>query len=252
MQTEPSHYSLTKKQYSILNLLYRFRFATSDQLSTTLNINKNTINKRLKLMTDLKYIGRRYEPEDRISRKHASYYLLPDGITELKKISKQKYLAKVFRNIRHDEIAKDQFVEHCLAVFDVYRLLRANYGDDLEFFTKTQMAAKSYFPKKLPDAHVQLGKDSPKLFLLELLHNDQPFFLATRAFMRYIDYAENGSWPNQFDFPKVLLVCDSLSLQKRLLKKMARRIDTLDQPKLKFFITNLGQLKNDEWQNKEF
>ncbi|HEU5186996.1 MAG TPA: MarR family winged helix-turn-helix transcriptional regulator [Candidatus Saccharimonadales bacterium] len=242
-----NHYSLTSKQLAILNFIYRFRFITSDKLSKALNITKTTTNKRLKLLLELKYIGRKYEPEDRISRKHAIYYLLPGGIAELKKVSKEQYLSKVFRNIRNDENASDQFIKHNLFVLDTYLQLRSMHGEDLQFFTATQMAAKSYFPKPLPDAHIQLGLDKPKLFLLEVLHENQPFFLATRAIIRHIKYAQDGDWPSQYDFPKILLLCDSVSLQKRLLKKMRTRISESDSPK--FYITGLEELKNDIWQN---
>lgn len=241
--TTPSHYTLTTKQKAILNLLYRFRFATSEQLSLALNITKATTNKRLKLMMELNYIGRRYEPEYRLLRKHAAYYLLPDGINELKKISKQKYLPKVLRNIRHDENASESFVEHCLMIFDLYCMLRAKYGNELQFFTGTQMAVASYFPKKLPDAHIQLGADKPKLFLVDLLHENRPFFLATRAVMRYISYAEDNDWPSQHEFPKILLVCDSVSLQKRLSKKMQGKLEDVDDPKLQISIVDLGALR---------
>jgi len=250
MTHQPNHYTLTQKQRAILNLLYRFRFATSEQLSTALNVTKATTNKRLKLMLELGYIGRRYESEYRLLRKHASYYLLPDGIAELKKISKQRYLPKVLRNIRNDSIASDQFMEHCLAVLYVYGLLRSEYNDELQFFTKTQMAAASYFPKQLPDAHIQLGKNKPKLYLLDVLHQNEPFFRSTRAIMRYIKYADQDeNWPSQYAFPKILLVCGSESLQKRLLKKMRRTIENLDDSELSFYITTLEGLKADTWRN---
>lgn len=239
-----NHYSLTTKQLAILNLLYRFRFATSEQLSQALIITKATTNKRLKLLLELKYIDRKY---NRISREHAIYYLSPEGTNQLKKMSKQKYLVKVLRNIRHDSEASNQFMKHCLGVFDVYLAFRVTYGDNLQFFTKTQMAPVPYFPKQLPDAHIQLGAKNRKLFLLDLLHSDQPFFLATRAVIRYIDYAEKDMWPSQFEFPKILLVCDNAALQKRLLKKMRYRIENLENPALKFYITTVERLRTEEW-----
>jgi predicted transcriptional regulator len=242
--TTPGHYTLTTKQKAILNLLYRFRFATSEQLSQALNIAKATINKRLKLMMELNYIGRKYEPEYRLLRKHAAYYLLPDGISELKKISRKKYLPKTLRNIRHDEAASESFVEHCLMVFDLYCVLRAKYGSELQFFTGTQMAAFSYFPKKLPDAHIQLGSGKPKLFLVDLLHESRPFFLATRAVMRYVSYTEDNDWPSQHAFPKILLICDTESLQRRLAKKMQRKLEDVDDPKVQIDILSLGSLRD--------
>src|SRR5882672_6694272 len=154
MKTAARHYSLTTKQRTILSLLYRFRFATSEQFSTTLDITKASTNKRLKLLLEQEIIERKY---DRISREHAAYYLSAQGINELKKISKQKYLPKVLRNIRRDHENSSKFISHCLGVFDIYNKLRSSYGNELQFFTKSQMAAVPYFPKQLPDAHVQLG-----------------------------------------------------------------------------------------------
>lgn len=244
MTTIPKHYSLTTKQQTILNLLYRFRFATSEQLSKALNVTKASINKRLKLLLEQELIDRKY---NRISREYAAYYLSTKGINELKKISKQKYLPKVLRNARRDGENSAQFISHCLGVFDVYNKLRASYGDELQFFTKSQMAAVAYFPKQLPDAHVQLGASDTKLFLLELVNESQPFFLATRAIIRYINYADKGDWPSQYEFPKLLVVCDSVALQKRLVKKMQYKIDNLDNDEISVYITNLNDLGIDKW-----
>lgn len=245
MTTTPKHYSLTAKQQTILNLLYRFRFATSEQLSKALNITKASTNKRLKLLLEQELIDRKYS---RISREHAAYYLSAKGIDELKRISKQKYLSKVLRNARRDGENSVQFISHCLGVFDVYNKLRASYGDELQFFTKSQMAAVSYFPKQLPDAHVQLGSANPKLFLLELVHDGQPFFLATRTIVRYINYVDKGDWPGQYEFPKLLVVCDSVALQKRLVKKMRYKIENLDDDKVDIYITSINSLGSDRWR----
>lgn len=244
MITTTKHYSLTTKQQTILNLLYRFRFATSEQLSKALNITKASTNKRLKLLLEQELIDRKYS---RISREHAAYYLSAKGIDELKRISKQKYLSKVLRNARRDGENSVQFISHCLGVFDVYNKLRASYGSELQFFTKSQMVAVAYFPKQLPDAHVQLGASDTKLFLLELVNESQPFFLATRAIIRYINYADKGDWPSRYDFPKLLVVCDSLALQKRLVKKMRYKIENLNNDEISVYITNLNDLGLDKW-----
>ncbi|HJQ08144.1 MAG TPA: winged helix-turn-helix domain-containing protein [Candidatus Saccharimonadales bacterium] len=248
--TEPGHYSLTKKQRTILNLLYRFRFATSDLLSKTTGISKKTINKRLQLMMKREYIGRRFEPEYHLLRKHAAYYLLPEGQKALRKISTTKYNPAALRNTNKDPDAKEPFVNHWLTVFRAHCVLKELYGDSLQFFTKSQLAGSKILPKKLPDAYVQLeAEDDQKRFLFDVFHEDQPFFLATRRVMQYIDYAENGDWPSKYEFPPVLLVCDSTSLQRRLLKKMRHAIGNADNDELRFFITTTDELKDDAWQN---
>src|SRR5262245_36064080 len=107
--TSRSHYALTKKQRTILNLIYRFRFATSDLLSKTTDITQRTINRRLELMVERGYIGRRFEPEYHLLRKHAAYYLLPEGQKALRKISSTRYKLSALRNTNKDTDAKEQF-----------------------------------------------------------------------------------------------------------------------------------------------
>ncbi|HEY1835405.1 MAG TPA: replication-relaxation family protein [Candidatus Saccharimonadales bacterium] len=230
------HYALTKNQRVILDLLYRFRFATSGQLNKALDVSKPTVNKRLRLMMELGYVGRKYEPGYRLLGKHASYYLLSAGTKPLKQLGSERYSPTVLRNTYHDQTASEQFVAHCLRVFDAYCTLQFRYGEDLQFFTKSQLAPFAYFPKRLPDAYIQLGEgDERKLFFLDMLYESRPFFLATRRMLQYIDYADGGNWPAKYALPKVLFVCDTPSLQKRLQKRMRWTIEHIGNKDLRFF-----------------
>jgi DNA-binding MarR family transcriptional regulator len=221
-----NHYTLTQKQLIILKLLYRFRFISSDLLSKSTGINQNTINKRLTLLMEQGYIGRNYDPEYHLLRKPASYYLLPPGIKKLKELPGTKYDATMLRTIRKDESAGEQFIGHRLNVFSVYCTLKARYGDDMQFFTKSQLAALDHFPKPLPDAYIQVGNDSNRIhFFLDILHEVQPFFLSTRKIIQYQEYARKGRWSTtQTKLPKILLICDSPAHEKRLTKHMRRVI----------------------------
>ena len=231
--TPTSHYAPTTKQLAILNLLYRFRFTTSQQLSKTLNITKATTNKRLKIMMELSYIGRNFEPEYHLLRKHAVYYLLPDGIKALKQASDKKYSPKVLRNMAREDDKSEQFINHHLAVFNVYCALRAMYGDELRFFTKSQLTTFEHYPQPLPDAYIRIGdNDDERQFFLDVLHESQPFFIATRKVMQYIIFADEGrkEWERETGtaLPGVLLICDSPSLKKRLQKKMRRAAENIE------------------------
>lgn len=146
MTTIPKHYSLTTKQQTILNLLYRFRFATSEQLSRALNITKASTNKRLKLLLEQEIINRKY---NRISREHAAYYLSAKGIDELKRISKQKYLSKVLRNARRDGENSAQFIPKTR-----YKILR--YRDDYKIFTNQPHIGREVL-KCLSETLAELG-----------------------------------------------------------------------------------------------
>lgn len=250
MTSPTRHYSLTKKQLAILNLLYRFRFATSELISKSTNTNIRIINQRLKLMLDIGYIGRNYEPEYRLLRKHASYYLLPDGMKALKQQDAAKYNATVLRNIAKDKNASSTFITHCLATFGMYCNLRAQHGDNIQFFTASQLKSYKNFPAKLPDAFIRLKTaQGESMFFLDVLHESQPFFVATRRIMHYIKYAEDGDWPNGAPFPIVLLACDSPSLQKRLQKRMQRIISEQEDESLRFFISTTNTTQQTTWQN---
>jgi len=229
--------NLTTKQLAVLRLLYRFRFGTTELLTQALELkNKTKMNKRLQLLLEQEYIGRNYNPEYRLLRKHASYYLLPKGIKALKE-AEPNYDQVVLHNLHKDKTASEQFINHSLAVFKHYCDLKAQYGDSLRFFTKSQLAQFDYFPKPLPDAYIRL-KVSPKekQYFLEVLQSTRPFFVAVRKARRYISYADDGEWEaTNTMLPNVLLVCDGDTLRKRLEKHVAN-LDDIDED-LKFFVT---------------
>lgn len=90
---------LNLKQLSILDTLYRFRFGTTELIAIALNVKtKNKMNERLKVLLDQEYIGRRYGPEYRLLRKHATYYLLPKGVKALRQHN-GKYHELVLHNM---------------------------------------------------------------------------------------------------------------------------------------------------------
>lgn len=251
MNTKPNNrYSLTKKQQDILNLLYRFRFGTSQQISQTLRIGKATINKRLQLMTELQYIGRRYEPEYHLLRKHATYYLLPKGIDALKKMPGNKFDAYVLRNIRKDQTASEQFVEQSLGLFDVYCRLDNELGSDLHFFTKSQLANKyDYFSEFTPAAYMRLNAaNGERDFFLEYLQSSKPFFTVLQRLKEYVEYADSGEWEaaTDSDFPTTLLICENQRLQNLLMKRSGFALNEADDD-LKLYATTPTELK--AWHN---
>src|SRR4051812_45770502 len=96
---------LNSKQLSILNTLYRFRFGTTELLANALNVKtKNKMNERLKVLLDQEYVGRHYETEYRLLRKHATYFLLPKGIKSLRTYD-EKTDNSVLHNIHKDRTA---------------------------------------------------------------------------------------------------------------------------------------------------
>jgi len=240
----PSHHKkLNTKQLDILRLLYRFRFATSHLLTQTLSLkDKSKMNQRLRILTKQEYIGRNYTSEYRLQGRHASYYLSTKGIKALKGLGDDvKYSSSALHNIYKDKAASNQFISHNLEVFATFCQLKNQYGDDLRFFTKNQLAKYDYFPNPLPDAYIRLND---KQFFLEILHSKRPFFIVTRRIKQYITYIENGAWQTtDSELPSVLLVCDNATLQKRLYKRIAQTINSVSD-EIGFYTTTTDKLRD--------
>jgi hypothetical protein len=64
---------LQSGQLVVLDLLYKFRFASIDLLQATLNTKHNlALYNRLKILVNNEYVGKRYKPSDRYKRVKAT------------------------------------------------------------------------------------------------------------------------------------------------------------------------------------
>jgi hypothetical protein len=202
-------------------------------------------------MLELKYIGRNHDSSYIANRKHASYYLLPDGIRVLKQLDDpKKYNPRTLRNARNAERLSESFIEQRLTFFSVRNRLKKQWGESLRFFTENQLVNYPHFPQS--NGYVRLTTESGETqFFVDVL-SEHPFFLATRKVNQYLRYAEEeaSTWKEKTnsDLPHVLLICENASLQKRLLKKMKKAIE---DGNMRLYATNMEDLRraNPSWQN---
>lgn len=245
--TNETHYTLNTKQLEILRLLYRFRFATSTHLATSLDINSNKVNQRLQILLDQTYIGRNYDGQYKIHGKPAEYYLLANGIVALKQQMGDKCNPSVLHSIYKDKDATEQTITHYLTVFTVYCELLKRYGAQLRFFTRSQIRQYDYFPKQRPDALVRLvTNERQKEFFLEVMHMSKPFFPYVGKVKRYLEYADDGTWQEKAGtkFPAILLVCDSVGLQIRIQKQAGRLIRKHYDEDLRAYATSIDEFSS--------
>jgi DNA-binding MarR family transcriptional regulator len=256
-----NHYLLNTKQLALLRLLYRFRFATSAHLAIALGLKLSTINQRLQILLDQKYIGRNYDGNYKIHGKPAEYYLLPNGIAALKQYMRDKCDDKVLHNIYKDKNAKPSSIAHSLDVFSVYCSLKERYGDKLRFFSKSQIYSYKHFPAQLPDAFIRLDVNGKqKEFFLEVIDPNKPFFLYVGKVRRYIEYSDDSSWQDAMKtkMPTVLVVSGTIGTQVRFQKQAARFLKRHYEDEPKIYTTNTEKLEaivnpgHDEiWRNAE-
>lgn len=246
-KTESKHRKkLNTEQLEVLGLLYKFRFGSNDLIAQYFGKkDRSFVFKRLTILLEQGLVGKRFESSYRIQGKPAAYYLLPAGARALQESRPVRVIN--IKAIYKDKTVSEEFVEYCLGLFKLYNGLRVRYGDSLKFFTKNQLTQYEYFENFVPSVYMRLTtNDIEKDFFLEYLQSNKPFFTNIRRIKQYTAYADSGDWEagTESDFPNVLLVCDSPSLQKRLLKKASSLLEDADD-ELKFFATT--QADGDQW-----
>jgi hypothetical protein len=239
--------NLNKDQTTILELLYQFRFATSTLLTQHLKpTNRESLNSRLNILTKQEYIGRKYDKSYKLLGKPAIYYLLPKAFAVLKQ--QEDTSAKVLKNMYKDRQASDTFISHCLSIFAASNQLEAIYGGRVELFTKSELIELEHFPQPLPDAFISLkGSNQPrarsKHFFLLILADDTPFFVNIRKIKQYFEYAEDNEWGvTGKKLPALLAMCESQTLQKRLIKRVSS--DPEDTEEARVYLTTHGQFQS--------
>lgn len=237
MINQPKYrHRLNPEQLEVLELLHKFRFASSDLIARYFNKKNGTfVYKRIKILEEQGLVGKRYENSYRLQGRPAIYYLVPDGARKLQEIRNTDVNIKAAYK---DKIASDQFIDHNLTIFKIYCDLKTLYGDRLKFFTKSELKQYEYFPDPLPDAYFRINTDDEhKQYFLEALQSTRPFFVSVNKARRYIQYQESGEWEDtDTDLPTVILACDSPTLQNRLEKQIIKLENEIDE--LKFHLTS--------------
>ncbi len=257
---------LSKRQFELLDFMYSYRFVTTKQVQQFLGKAQiQQAQQRLNTLLTKDFIGRRYSNEDKLLGRYASYFLLPAGLGLLKGYGDKKAL----RLMKKDPTASWRFVEHSIAVGDVAADFRRIYKDLFDgtiYQTKTDMMKSSsemydgsddfefitdYYPNPLPDGFVVGWPLNPEQqladFFVEVWHDNIPFWVYRKCIQHLIEYADDGIWKDYFgsDSPPVLLVCDSLTLQRRVQRYLRRMYDDFTDDHM-FLVTNRQLLKEAE------
>jgi hypothetical protein len=248
---------LNAEQLEVLELLYKFRFGSNDLIAQYFGKkSRSFVFKRLSILLEQGFIGKRFDSSYRIQGKPAAYYLLPAGARKLQETRSPEDEAINIKGIYKDKTISELFIQHSLNIFAMYNQLKAHYSNSLDFFTKSDLASYEHYPRPLPDAFLSLeAEGSTKHFFVEIPEDSQPFFTAVRKVKKYIDYKDSGEWAiTETDFPAILFVCESASLQKRLQKQIAKMLSKTLTDDLVFVTATAEELRglkdnNAIWQS---
>lgn len=235
------HRSLNAGQLEVLDLLFKYRFGTSELIAKIKNIQNGTaVRSRLNILLEQSLVDRRYDGRDKLQGKFAAYFITSNGVRALGQYGIRADLQSgVKKQIYRLSNVSEDFINHCLSVFTISAHLKNIYGGQIKFFTKPELAKFGYFPQPLPDAFVSLKIDGiTHRFFLDFIEANTPSFALNRRLKEYANYQESEDWEvTNSDFPILLFVCRSKNQEPKLHK----RAESLGSD-LEVLSTNLGDL----------
>ena len=220
------HKTLTKLQLELVELVYKFRFVTSQLVSEKYGRkSKVVMYTRLQLLCNKKILGRYYNGYMRLRGESAYYYLLPNGVAALKAQSDPKLVSRRTLSATYkDPSAKPTFIADSLAIFQLYNRYRKMYGEAISFSTKSNMTFDvfDYFPEPIPNGfirHVQAG--TTQCYFLEYIGAHVLPVGQYKLVKKYADYFEDDTWSSRRSgSPIILMVCETESVRKAIKKQV--------------------------------
>ena len=239
--------TLNSGQLEVLNLLFEFRYGTNDLFAAYFDKkDRSFVHKRMTILLERGLVGKRFDKSYRLNGKPGAYYLTAEGARKLQETLDFDIRIK---SIYKDKDLSEQFVGYSLELFAFYNRLRAQYKL-LDFLTRSVVSHEDqdYFPEPLPSAYIRLkAGEQQKQFFLEVLHDDQPWFVAVRMILRHIKYVEDSDWEETDTSPAILLVCESERLAKRVQKRIAKAVsDSYDEGIIEFAVATKEDLLSGE------
>lgn len=244
--------ALNQEQVEMLELLYRFRFVTIATLRNYFSESYPGMNihRKLDILADQGFIGKRYFDNFRLLHKPVVYYLLPAGARKLSQFRDEDDTDQInIKNLYRDSTVSERFAMHCVAVFDLYNHLGDEYGNSLDFYSKSDLADVKTLPNPAPDAYVTLKKDvgTASHFFLEVLDDDAHLMAdASKKIRQIISYKRSGNWAlHGSEFPSVIFVCSSDEACKRVQKRCEAALNKAWVLDMTFTVTTLDAIELD-------
>lgn len=218
--------NLNANQIHLLKIIYKFRFATTDQIAKYKVVSKRAVNNALTILLDQGYIARRYDSSYKLLGKSARYYLAPKA---LKLLRDQHGLNEGVLHSRYkDKSVSEPFIKHNLSVFNVCLKIKLGYPDAYNIFTKVELADYDYFPQPLPDLYMRRinpEEDKPTNFMIDFFEDTLAFIIQKRV-DQYIKRFEDDGWIDKV-YPNVLLICSNSRIEEKIQKYIEKQLDNI-------------------------
>ncbi len=240
MTKKPILKNLTTKQQHLLNIVFKFRFTTSNLTAQYRNTDKDSLNKSLQKLVDLDYLHKEYQPSWRIDRKPAQYSLTSQAI---KLLRDQGVHEKTLHGMYNNKKISDTHIQRCLEIMSSTIALRALYNQDFHYYTANDLASDAEFPLPRPSLYlsrIDQDENMPNEYFFELCHRLQQFAVRERYKQLLQHYDEEG-WDNGH-YPTLLFVLETSRQEQAFAKFVLESLDSAGIDDLMVFTTTFKAL----------
>ena len=211
--------NLNPKQYQILLLIYKFRFATASLLAGYKQVSEVSMRKSLKVLVDHGYLYKRYGRIYKIDRIPASYSLSAKARGVLKdnpEINKQVLHARY-----KDKGVGQPFIDHHQLVFKTYLDIKKQDPDRFTIFTKYELWGNTNLPDPLPDLYVT--QDNKPDIMIDIYRTTTQPYLIRKRIDELIKHYEESS--DQASYPDIQIIVPTKYLEDSLNRYVEKRKD---------------------------
>ena len=203
---------LTSKQLNLLHIVFKFRFVTSTLLSQYRNTDKDSFNKRLQLLVNMKLLVKDYDPKWRIDRRPAEYSL---STLAIKLLREEGLHEKTLHSMYNNRLIKQSTRQRILVIMQLTVILKQSYRDQFYYYTANDLAGQREFPLPRPSLYllrVEPQTGLPNDYFIELCHTMQPFAFRAR-FKELLQHYDDEGWQDG-KYPSLLFILETERQEK--------------------------------------
>lgn len=230
--------SVSSNLVSLLYILFKFRFGTSDLIAELVKKDRSTIYESLRTLEQQGYIHKFHDKTYRLRGRPAIYTLAAKGIKYLRDTSKvdETTLRNFYKNKRI-AVENEPLMDHCLLVFRIFNVLKGQTGQTFSIYTKHELDKDDFVSPK-PELYMQRqGKSQKPGYILDILPGGTMTWLLRKRLRQHQEFAEEY----EYLYPNVLLIAGNASTERRLFKQVEGAIQDFE-----FYITQQDMLMSSD------
>jgi hypothetical protein len=240
--------SLNKGQITVLELVYKYRFASRQLVAESLGVKpENGLYEKLEVLVKREYLAKRFDKRLKLQAMPAAYFITPNGLRTLQENGHDDITDTVIKAGYKNKTVGLDFIKHTLDVYKYTNLLKRHYPA-LKIFTQRDMARYDYFPEQLPDAFLSLPTDNPeqpRRFFFDLISDTMPRSALDKRIANYCEFFDEGGWdPTGSELPVILLLSEWGAAEKRIQRNVRIQLGRSDMEELPVYTSTTSALEN--------